>query len=937
MNLHSSLRIRLIVKRVSHPGVLSPSNIGMVTHALRQLGMLNVRDKRFLHILSDLLPPADLRSKANVFHCLACSVREQESVKIALTDTLQSLLFEIQCNLLLDVDDLSPTEAVLVMEGLVKLTPYCCTEQKLVSVLRSRVAALVGVVGDPVGLIGIARILVEAMQEPQPCSTDDLPAHGSNKLRIGHSEELREVCQVIGCRLDTFSKQDLITFLDAITLRIAPRVEKEVEGGDDDDFSVKTRHGRRVPADRAARHVPDECRDVLQQVLDRVRLLAPLLSSSQVSAWTHRLSQLGLQGHYAFTAVVQRLEDECLRSTMSASQLSTCVEALVKTLQQAHQDNRVNHADQPSIARVIVKLLESLLMNVEGSDTPHVDCSSYVLPALSVLLDEVSSARLKLPPLLVRRLFHFLYRHLGGLAPRERADLFCIVFMWGVAGVAPGHKGSNQHVACEKPREGGGECDVFSPSLWCSAIVRFIDSYNIVDAIQILNEVSAVVYAQTGNNEYGDSFITQPVLMQLHQQVQAMETKMSLVHTSHLVRYLCSMSKLGVRRKSDYYKVLTVVQQRELTEFERLRVLGVIARHQLLVPEFVSDTVSGIPQRTGSMQPQQKCLLLKFLGKARPNRFIRSPLHAPLELGTFLTEDELLEVPLLGAMCAFVGLVDLRQFANRTLGALLCGPLGESKSFADIRSAALLCEFVTALCRTERCLVPQQTLVTAIEAATKRLSSSRSFFVDVSEMVFWMRLLQAWDHMPAGGQATATEEVAPTVFTGALKKLFALAASIASARLVDIAESETLRPNTFLFSQIALCYQLGVVLPKEMTLRLSQNLDIKHLPRLLSSSRQVVNAAKTALCIASCAEDAAAAILHFVMRNFGSLSVQDHLVLGVELSEFLRQPSMGLGSKSVVRELHSMSVASMNDSSKCKKLSTQETMLGVHYGLIERH
>ncbi|RNF25879.1 uncharacterized protein Tco025E_01884 [Trypanosoma conorhini] len=935
LRLHHAVRLRLLAQRVSVAGVISPSNCGMALHALRQLGACNAHDRELLRRVDEVYLQADLRSRANMFHCLACCIREQHSVHAGLPKSLPPLLAKMQGSMLGDVDELSPTECILVMEGVLKLTPYRCATPQLAAVLRTRSAALVDVVSNPVELIGIARIIVEAMQEPRPCAAGDDDAQaGADHLHPGWSQELREISGTIESRLDSFGKQDLLTLVDAVTPRVAPRTPKA---------ALARENAERGSGDRAIRDVPDECRSLLLRVLSSTRRRVTTLSPSQVSAWLFRVVCLHRQHHPLFLSLLQQLDDEQVRSAMSASQLSTCIESLAETLRACHEENTLSHTDLQFVSRVVAKLLETLVSSLEKTGGSSQDCSVYLVPATLALSEEVVSGRLALSSPLMERLFRMLYCHFETLKPRERADVVTAVFLWGLLRQAPTQRREqrrDQRRDLDLPQSGAG--DVCSPALWCNAVLANVDAYNALDALQLMNEVSAAVYAEGAEGGAGSNYnlsLVRPMLLRLHERLQGMQGDLHEVPSSCLARYLASMSKLGLRRKADYYSVLNILQQRELTDFEGLRVLGVVARHHLRAVPLITHTVRSLPRLASALHPKQKCLLLKCLGQVRAQRFVQAPHHRSLALGAFLTRDEVAkEISVLSAIFALVGLVDLRQFENETIDCLLQGPLSRHDEFAEVRSPTTLSELVAALCRLDRRRVRTATVQAALKAAAGPLATSRSFFVDLADVSFWLRLVQGRPSLGPdvvdGDRPRRSDEEAAD-YAVAVANYVSAAAAIAKTRLLDIAGSNALKPNTFLFSQLAIGYRLGVSLPRTSERLLSCHLDTKHLPQLLSDPRQVIGAVTTARHIWTFNPGAAAEVFRFAEKNFGSLGAQEVLLLGVEMTEALHDAEASAGQAvELMRRLQTLSRQSLSDAARRKKLSVQELALGARYGAV---
>ncbi|RNF10942.1 hypothetical protein TraAM80_01207 [Trypanosoma rangeli] len=928
LKLHHAVRLRLLAQRVSVAGIIGPSNSGMAVHALRQLGVCNVHDCELLKRIDEVYPQADLRSRANMFHCLACCVRERLSLHEGLPKALPPLLTKMQESMLGDVDELSPTECILVMEGVVKLTPYRCASPRLEAVLRGRSTALVDVVSNPVELIGIARIVVEATQEPHThaAGVDGEPG-GEYHLHPGWSQELREISGTIESRLDSFGKQDLLTLVDAVTLWVAPRTGKSTLAGED--------AGRGL-SEHPIRDVADECRPLLLQVLNGTRQRITTLSPSQVSAWLLRVVRLHRQHHPLFMCLLQQLDEQHVRSALSLAQLSTCIESLGGTMRVCHEENTLSCTELQFVARVVAELLEALVYSLEQSGGSSHDCSMYLVPATLSLSEGVVSGRVVVSRPLSKRLFRMLYRRFGILTPRERADIVTAVFHWGLLSQEPTRQQQRDHGSLQN----GGR-DVFSPALWCDAVLANINAYNTLDALQIMNEVSAVVYAEGGRvetNTYNLALV-RPMLLQLHERLQGQQKELHAVTSSCLTRYLTSMSKLGLRRKADYYVVLKILQQRELTNFESLRALGVVARHHLRAVPLITNTVRSIPYLASSLHPKQKCLLLKCLGQVRAQRLVRAQHHSSLALGMFLMRDEVLKkVSMLSAIFALVGLVELRQFENETIDLLLQGPLSRHDEFAKVRSSATLSELIAALCRVDRHRVPTTTIQAVLSAAVGPLATSRSFFVDLADVSSWLQLVKERPSLGsdvAGNDQLHCSENEKVEYMAAVTNYVSVAAAIAKTRLLDIAGSNALKLNTFLFSQMAIGYRLGVSLPPTSERILSHHLDTKHLPQLLSDPRQVVGAVTTACHIWRVNPEAAVEVFLFAEKNYGSLGAQEALLLGIEMTEALRDADASAEQVvEMMRRLQTLAWQSLKDARRLKKLSVQEVALGARYGVV---
>lgn len=455
-----------------------------------------------------------------------------------------------------------------------------------------------------------------------------------------------------------------------------------------------------------------------------------------------------------------------------------------------------------------------------------------------------------------------------------------------------------------------------------------------------------------------------------------LQSQLADVHTAQLVRYLTSLSKMHTRARAPYTSVLQALKGRSLTSFEQISVLGVVARHHLRSRYIVYGTVRDLPQLAQTLQGTQKALLLKYLGQAGAQRLIKAPCAESLMPGVFFShEDELAQLSLLELVFAFDGLVELRQNANATTMHVLeemarrvqsghptithgssngsggsdstssdpIRPLNKQGGFSSVRSATTLAELVASFCRYGGPVrgVTAVLLVEAMRTLQYRVTSSRSLFVDLSQLTwYWPCVEQYFRPSSAvwGGCAPTetftTEEWAE--LTATFHDLFTRAQRLVRARLVDIANSPQLRTNTFLWNQMACGVRFQALPPpgSPESERLWAHLERKELVPLLVDPQQLLDVMTLALHRLS--EDVADAdfMLRFVKKHVASMRVQDGLQVWWYASQYLssapkRTSSQQVKAHQLLQEVRDAAKQHVLDEDKSaeEKLSVMEQRL----------
>ncbi|KPI82718.1 hypothetical protein ABL78_8269 [Leptomonas seymouri] len=493
------------------------------------------------------------------------------------------------------------------------------------------------------------------------------------------------------------------------------------------------------------------------------------------------------------------------------------------------------------------------------------------------------------------------------------------------------------------------------------AVCRMVDTclkgFGAKDAVQVLNEVVVAHHTQRGKQQQrGKSTSSRAgqgteeatagetgletlntsamqeaaarerseLVAHLSAQLQGpLQGKLKEIHTAQLVRYLSSLSKMATRARAPYNTVLLALKGRSLTSFEQVSILGVLARHHLRSPYVLYGIVRDLAQLGQTLRGSQKALLLKYLGQAGAQRLIKSPCADGLMPGAFFLDGaELSQLTLLELVFSFNGLVELRQNANPTTSQVLhelaervsstrsnvttCRPPPQLYAFYSIRSSTTLAELVTSLCRYGGPSkgVTSQLLVEAMRMLQARVATSRSLFVDLTQLTWhWPYVEQyfqpssalwcgstPWsaDLFNSSGSSGAGEgdtsrdtfsDVEWEELTKTFQNLCVTAQRQLKARLTDIAKSPQLRQNTFLWNQMACGVRFDALPPQgsPASERLWEHLDRKDLAPLLGDPQHLLDVMTVGLYRLLDDEADAELMLCFVKKHVASLRVQDGL------------------------------------------------------------
>lgn len=1069
--------VRLLARRASVPGVISSEQVGVTVFALHRLDALNLHSVPLLQVIANTTGAADARSCANVLHALACTARDVLDPHVALDEPLRHTLRKVQDHLLDLVDDLTAPESILASEAMIRLVPFGsgCLQPRLQQELQERCAALVSVVERPVELIGLLRVATEMTQSPVFAQTvsDGLGGGGGGGLEWSQ-EMLMKLTQTIEGRLDSFTKQDYITLLDTVTLRVPGSAASAGTGSsfsttvDDSDHEETTTRAAGAP-----RQLLDASRPLVFSVLDTVESGYERLSPSQSVAWLVRLVQLQMHSHGLFTRVLQRLSDPATQSALSPSQLGAATTTLATLLQRldlsAYSRTRQSSspwwssgadaaasgvsgeaipgsglgAPTPTEVDTMVMLLSSLFATLvrkvesAGRDSPeavtmghmqlypllthvpepaltgfakryattHSAMSSATL-APSVVHSDPARALLAFSTSL-ERASALLLRHFAALSPREKADLLSTVLHWNVYGVAAAGAGRRREATGDQMASTWAEVMPATPSLTveqharkltalCGLVQQWMASFNTIDMVQVLNELAAALYAEQGSfgTEGGRSAgvralstadTSVPAVVTPESAVQSMRAaalalharvqqaphreRLAELHTSHLTRYLTSMSKLNIRVTAPYHTVLGLLKDRHLTPFEQIAVLGVMARHHLQSPSFVNGVVvRGLEEVAGVLQPRQKALLLKSLGQVNGQRFVRAPVFAPLDAGAFFrSKEEVSQLTTLEAVMVVNGLVSLRQYQNETLRWVLAGPLrstpsslkstssdnvaerslsspssSESSCGVDlfgIHSATTLATLVASLSRLggPQNGVPLPLLSAAVETLRARITTSRSLFVDLAQLTWYWPVLSRHTTLLSevekrGEECGTAQDVAD--FTEQMALLTETTAALVRARLLDIARSPQLRVNSFLCGQLACAILVGGMPDpgSEDEARLVRHLELRHTRALHDNSRGVVEATVVGAFLSPRYSKEGQAMLNLVLMFAGALEAQDALMVWSVVSDALRggsgpESTLSASDKQLLTSIREVVQTTVLKDGNLPKLSPQETRL----------
>lgn len=879
-----SLALRRLITRATAAGVLSSEQIGVVSHSLRQLDSFSLHDAALLDRIESLVGEADGRSQANVLHALCLSVRDQLDPRVRLSERLQRLLSCVQTELEENVDDLSGPESVMTMEALLLLLPFGgdCLQPRLLEELQGRCLSLAAVAERPVELIGIARIIIQTAttalgeMEGSRAGVEGFAFvrryHGTH----GWSEQaLRMLLARIQGRLRSFSKQDMLTLLDTLTVH-QPRTGAEPRH-DSAEFSA-------FSSARASVQLYDEARPfVIGHLLPSVQERVQQLSASQHAAWLTRLVRLRLYTQPLFyRLLVGPLREPQMRAAMSASQLATCCFALTQALELEAAEGASsaltpNHRDD--CVEALLTMMPALVQRIEGSgqqqqhavekegdeeetETEEGMVLRYAVPLLRCVPERALSEYLaRHPPtsadaarteVLLRGMAEALerccslcMRHRASLSHRQLLLVLVFAINWSVyvpRGCAA-YVREAREVLCARYRSLPEDACARKQRALFACIRSHVPSFNTIDAVQLFSELVTSVYVLKGSRppsrEEGGEAVTAYLseadaliadLRRLAQQ-QILQHNggggggggadaLANVPTPYLTRYLASLSKVGHRAKSDYYSVLLALKDRPLTAFERIAVLGVMARQELKFNALLASTVHDLPQLKESLHARQKAMLLKHLGKLNGHRFVIAPSFDRLE--GFLTAKQLEELSFMDAAGCLCGLCDLRQWKSPLLFQVLdrmktlCGdggggPGGARQQCAQLRSCTMKCELLGSLCRMRHTSSEDDEQTEALVCAlladlAQHLPRSRSLFVDLGSLSTMAPVLHFYLanrlRTPAEkGEGRKRERDAWLSF-------LSVAETLTLGRLRDIAGSRQSRANTFIYKQLSVAVAL---------------------------------------------------------------------------------------------------------------------------------
>lgn len=908
----SQRRFFAIVQRVSTPGVLVSGQLGVVVHSLRRLDALEVVDRSQLAVINTLIGRADAHTVANVLHNVALTTREQLDPHFALPAHVQDSLSRIQDSLFECIDDLSAVECVLATEALVHLMPFgqAVLNASLLEELQERTRVLVAAVERPVELLGILRVAMEAYQQPHG-NTEGASA----QLRAWSEVVLPNLLATVEGQLCEWRKNDLIALVDCLTLRVAPPT-------DADTFTA---------ASPRRKHVLDVARPLLVKLLDRTSDITRdgQLSPSQVSAWVVRTVQLELySGHHLLQDLLPFIDaPHC-----SLSQLASTAQALGQVLADDASMTTFDRSDQDALVQAYVGLLAELVSRLDECPTHRGDRSQgpmkprhtmrpalalreFLLPVLARVPESAVTAYggryadhhgpgsqqcLACLACTLERGCSLLLRHYQALLSADTSLVAGIALHWQVFGTAPGVAttlmcSSTTRTNRQPPPASQWllrEHLTLSPEVTqrklmaLSGIIRErVPDLQVADAANVLNE--AVFFLSRGHEGRlptsslsGAAEDVRDTCMALHTSLQSTPAAaLATLPTYQLVRYLTSMSKLGIRTSADYAKVIGLFRDRHLTGNDLGHVLVVMARHRVRSSFILREVVRRMPQLAVTLTPATKAVIVHNLGRVGGHRFIEAPLFAPLDGSAFFNRAEVDDLDYLEAVLCFVGLVRLRQYEGTLLQWLLEGPLRRVpplEGIAGIRSSATVTELAVALCRCGLSDSPHIGLLLCctLQSLAQRLPTSASLFTDVRI------LAEAWHFFSCNGTTVYTN-LSPeecTACNTAWSQVVASAAAAVRPRLLDVSEDSDLRPSSFLYPQLAAGVLFNALPAQEAVDRLISQLRLEKLT-LPTNTRQYIHATVVALFCISHNPAKAAEILGFIQSRLATLGVQEGMAV----------------------------------------------------------
>ncbi|CBZ29665.1 conserved hypothetical protein [Leishmania mexicana MHOM/GT/2001/U1103] len=1058
--MQAQVQLRRLLRRACTPGVLSSNQVGMAVHALRQLDLLDVSSNspalNALPIVRQLCGGADARSQANVLHALASAVSETCDFRTVLNEDLQITVQCVQAELVEVADTLTATETVLVMEALLKLRPYVgcdasapLVNSRLVEEVRERTMALASVVERPVDLLGVARVTVEAAASPSASARD--AAHGGGPSASNFewaTFSLEHVLRVVQARLSTFSKQELISLVDVLTVR-RPSTSSDNASSPSPSLSsaplipfhreksrgaaVSTGEDAETAADtppEAADGVMllDASHPLIPDLLACALTTVPSLSVSQLCAWLTRLTTLRLTDNALLLAVVQGLVNadvqhftvpqlasgaSALADLLSLTSVrgqpwahaALCVRLYARLLHRlssvlydaGRNDPAVVHHARTRLLPLLGTIPEAALDAYIDSDMPkragHVDWGSGDKSKAAAQTTAVRGHVLNLCATLasaIEKSASVLLRFMGELSSREQANVATAVFYWRVytpcATDVPGALTEGAASQPSIPFDQDGQVALKSRDVLhrcspltladmarkhralCGLIMTCSTGFTARDCVYVLNELVVAHYTDQAlqmrhqqeqqeqlrlcSSAAGLSSApeTQPSLREsvvrvvaeerralmrvLDDQLQGpLQSTLGEVHTSQLVRYLLSLSRMGVGAKAPYITVMGHLKGRSLSSVEQVNVMVVVARHHVKSRHVVHGVVRALPELGTALSSAAKVTLLKSLGQVNGQRFVKAPCDGALVPGKFFpTLEELTRLTLLQLVFCFNGLVELRQYENPAVQAVLAEignrlctpPLRPSDSFRSINSATSLAEFLASLCRfggpTDG--VSTALLLETIRTLEQRLVTSRSLFVDLARLNWYWPCVTEYFHLSSvlwtgsapSMQGTQGGAVTPGVgqwaftveewshLTSAFAQLIETAGARVAERLQDIARSPSLRPNTFLWGQMVCGLRFSGMPPRGSAEeeRLVANLEHKRMLPLLGNPQQLLDITVLALHFAAEGREAEAVpALRFVQKKMGAMRVQDCLQVWWYTSQLLSAPTASAAATSL--------------------------------------
>ncbi|CAJ1991819.1 hypothetical protein conserved [Leishmania donovani] len=1050
--MQAQVQLRRLLRRACTPGVLSSNQAGMAVHALRQLDLLYVSSSspalNALPIVRQLCGGADARSQANMLHALAAAVSETCDFRTVLNADLQSTVQCVQAELVEVADSLTATETVLVMEALLKLRPYvgcdACAplvNSRLLEEVRERTMALASVVERPVDLLGVTRVIVEAASSTSAAAGD--APHGG-RPSVGSFEwasfSLEHVLRVVQARLSTFSKQELISLVDVLTVRRRPASSDGATSSSPSSSSVPSIPFHREKsrgaatstgkdAETAADTPPeaadgamllDASRPLIPDLIACALTTVPSLSVSQLCAWLTRLTTLRLTDNALLLAVLQGLGNADVQH-FTVPQLASGASALADLLSltsvrgqswvhaglclrlyarllhrlssvlydAGRNDPAVVHHAQTRLLPLLGTIPEAALDEYIDNDMPksagHVDGGSGEKSKPAAPATAVRAHVLNLCTTLanaIEKSASVLLRFMAELSSREQASVAAAVFYWRVytpcATDVPGAltvaAASQPFIAFDadgqatlKSRDVLQRCSPLTLAdtarkhrALCGLIMTCSAGFTARDCVHVLNELVVAHYTDqalqmrrqqeqqeqcglcSSAADLSSAPETQPrlresvvravaeerqVLMKLlNEQLQGpLQGTLGEVHTSQLVRYLSSLSRMGVGAKAPYITVMDHLKGRSLSSFEQVSVMVVVARHHVKSRHVVHGVVRALPELGTALSSAAKVTLLKSLGQVNGQRFVKAPCDGTLVPGKFFpTMEELTRLTLLQLVFCFNGLIELRQYENPAVQAVLAEigkrlctpPLRPSDSFRSINSATSLAEFLASLCRFGGPAdgVSTTLLLETMRALEQRLVTSRSLFVDLARLNWYWPCVKEYFHLSSvlwTGSASSTQDtqrgtVTPgagqwaftvkewTHLTRAFAQLIETAGARVAERLQDIARSPSLRPNTFLWGQMVCGLRFSGMPPRGSAeeARLVANLEQTRMLPLLGNPQQLLDITVLALHFAAEGREAEAVpALRFVQKKMGAMRVQDCLQVWWYTSQLLSAPT----------------------------------------------